>query len=170
MEKKIKYLIFICLLDLLILGFTYFTNLFYFFTFLLLNIIIIFILFPILISEIFYRQIMNPREYYFKTIDTNYGNMTNDILIKMFEIRINNLRNSLFTFFAITVSFALTIMFNEKSYDFFENIYGGTKLVIVILLIGIFILSYSIFGLDRTTIKEFEILLKAIERLKQLQK
>ena len=169
MKTNIIYLIVICLLDLLILGYTYFTNLSNFFIFILLNIIIIFILFPILIFEILSGRIMNSKEYYFKTIDTNYSNMTNDILVKMFEIRINNFRNSLFTFFALTVSFTLTILFNEKAYIFFENTPGGAKSVITISLIGVLILSYGIFSLDRTTIEEFEILFKSIEKLKQLK-
>ncbi len=98
------------------------------------------------------------------------GNLSHCVLVKMYEVRINNQRNFLFSYLALLVAFTFATLSNK---DYFETVtYSFLNLYywdISVGIIGILVLIYSTYGFDRFTLKELEILLKAKERLEQLK-
>ena len=140
--------------------------------FLLLTILILFIIIPILYSLLLIKQPITPEEYYFKTIKTNYMCMDESLLIKMFEIRINNLKQFIFAYLLLIMTFTLTMAFNPEARNYFEKTILGVSsstIFTVIGGIGILALVFYSFGIDKFTLKELEILCKAKEKLKQLK-
>jgi hypothetical protein len=135
------------------------------------SIFLITFVFPILYYYQLMKQQVLPEEYYFKFVEKNHHHLEENLLIKMFEIRINNQRNFLFSYLAVLVAFTFATLSNK---DYFKSviIYGPLNQYYWFSsfgIIGILVLCYATFGFDRFTLKELEILIKAKERLKQLQ-
>jgi hypothetical protein len=66
----------------------------------------------------------------------------------------------------------LTIAFNPEAYNYFnEPILGvsGSKIVIAVGVIGILVSVFTIFGIDRLTLKELKHVCKTKKKLKQLK-
>ena len=167
-----KVLIVIGVVDLLILGVTFFYEKLVFFDFRLLNIIILFdmILIPALYLIMLCKQPISPEEYYLKNINDNYMYMDESLLTKIFEIRISNKRQSVFAYLFLFVTFTLTMSFNPEAYNYFKVTIGsGSTLLIAVGVIGILVLVFYTFGIDRLTLKELEILYKAKKKLRQLK-
>lgn len=144
-----------------------------FLSFLLVTILTLFIIIPILYSLLLIKQPITSEEYYFKTIKTNYMCMDESLLIKMFEIRINNTKQFVFAYLLLIMTFTLTMAFNPEARNYFEKtILGVSSSTIFAVLggIGILALVFYSFGIDRLTLQELRILCKAKEKLKQLKK
>ena len=159
--------------DLLILGVTFFYEKSVFFYFILLiNIIILFSVIPIIYLIKLHKQPISPEEYYLEAIETNYMCMDESLLTKIFEIRISNIRQSVFSYLILIATFTLTIAFNPEAYNYFnEPILGvsGSKIVIAVGVIGILVSVFTIFGIDRLTLKELKHVCKTKKKLKQLK-
>ena len=165
-----KVFIIIVVVNLLLLGVAFFYKNYEKLAILCL-ILLYLIVFPILIliSKKSYNQSISSKEYYFKNIDANY--MDEDLLTKLFEIRLSNERQFVFTYLILITTFTLTIAFNSKAYKYFnEIIYGvSSSTIIAAGAIGIFILVFATFGMDRSTLKELETLFEAKKKLRQLK-
>lgn len=163
-------LVILLTVDVLIFIVTFFIFKQYLLLWLLIN-IIIFNLIPLIPIVLLTRRQIGSEEYYLKTVDCLKGAEDKEnLVIKMFDIRINNQRNLLFAYLALTVTFALTIAFNDKAYDYFDqSIFGvsGAKIVITMAMIGIFIFIYYTLGIDRLNLKELEALVNVREKLRK---
>ena len=95
---------------LLILIITLFLEKSIFIIIILVTIIIISSIFPGLYTFQLFNQQITPENYYLKILKNNYIYLDESILIKMFEIRINNHRNFLFTYLALFVTFTFAIL------------------------------------------------------------
>jgi len=126
----------------------------------------LFIFIPYLYLE---KPQVNPEEYYFQTISTNYKHLDENLLMKMFEMRLNNNRQSLFVYLVLIATFTLTIAFNPEAAIILKTpiILGITVHIfyLIVGIIGLIILVYFSFRMDRFTLKEMEILFKAREKL-----
>ncbi|MFZ3060165.1 MAG: hypothetical protein WA102_10560 [Candidatus Methanoperedens sp.] len=160
----------ICLLDLLIFLLSFFFNPLFFIIVFSVSVLVISGIFPILYSVQLLKQPITPEDYYLKIVEKNYIHLDEPLLIKMYEIRINNQRTFLFAYLASMVAFTFAILSNK---DYFKTItYGVLNLYywnIGLGIIGILVLIYATFGFDKFTLKELEILIKAKEKLKQLK-
>jgi len=89
--------------------------------------------------------------------------------MKMFEMRLNNNRQSLFVYLVLIATFTLTIAFNPEAAIILKTpiILGITVHIfyLIVGIIGLIILVYFSFRMDRFTLKEMEILFKAREKL-----
>ncbi len=163
-------------IDLFLLGvFLFFEPKFFIYLFLL-NIITLLLLIPLLILYLPIKLQISSKEYYFKTVETSYMHMNDEnILIKMFEIRISNFRQFIFSYLVLIATLVLTVAFNQRAYEYFDNptfdLFGFSKAKIIIVsgAIGLLSLILVTFGLDRLTLIELKTLFKAKERLKQLK-
>ncbi len=128
-------------------------------------------IFPILYYIQLLKQSVHPEDYYLKFVEKNYSHLDEPLLIKIYEIRINNHRNFLFAYPTLLATFTFVTLSNK---DYLKNfiIYGALNQYYWFIgfgIIGILVLVYATFGFDRFTLKELEILIKAMERLKQLK-
>ncbi len=160
----------ICLIDLLILLSSFFFNPLVFIIVVSLSILFISGIFPILYYVKLMKQQITPEDYYLKIVEKNYSHLDEPLLIKMFEIRINSQRNFLFAYLTLLAAFTFATLSNK---DYFKTMTIGVLNLyywyIVLGIIGILVLTYAIFGFDRFTLKELEILIKAKEKLKHLK-
>lgn len=160
----------ICLLDLLIFLLSFFFNPLVFIIVVSLSILFISGIFPLLYYVKLLKQQITPEDYYLKIVEKNYTHLDENLLIKMFEIRINNQRNFLFAYLALLVAFTFATLSNK---DYFKTITTGVLNLyywyIGLGIIGILVLVYATHGFDIFSLKELEILFKAKEKLKQLK-
>ena len=175
-ELKKKYLIILALavFDLIVLLATFILKYVIFFNLLLLNIIFFIMLFTVIIPiwylQLIQKQPITPKEYYMTMIKKEYRHLDKDLLTKMFEMRITNLRNFIFAYLAFLATFTLAIAFNlEKVRQYSHNPYFP-ELCVLTGIIGIMVFVYYSFRLDRETIRELKELFKAIKKLDQLKK
>lgn len=129
-------------------------------------------IFPILYYIQLLKQSVHPEDYYLKFVEKNYSYLDEPLLIKMYDIRINNQRNFLFSYLGLMVAFTFATLSNK---DYFKNIiiYGALNqyyYFISLGILGILVLIYATYGFDRFTLKELEILIEAMERLKELKR
>ncbi|RZB33247.1 MAG: hypothetical protein AEth_00040 [Candidatus Argoarchaeum ethanivorans] len=125
----------------------------------LLNVIILVIVYSC-------KQLISSKEYYFKNIDANY--MDENLLTKLFEIRLRNENQYIFTSLALIATFTLTIAFNSEAYDYLNGtILYSSFIIIAECIIGIFV--FYTFRMDRSTLKELETLFEAKKKLRQLK-
>ena len=167
---KIKYLIILALaiFDLvgLLTTFIFIKPIFIILS--LLNILLITIVTPILYFQLIVKQPITSREYYMTMID-EYRHLDKDLLTKMFEMKITNLRNFIFAYLALLATFTLAIAFNlEKVRQYSHNPYFP-ELCILMGVIGIMVFVYYSFRLDRETIRELKELFKAMKTLEKLK-
>ncbi|RZN15970.1 MAG: hypothetical protein EF812_00870 [Methanosarcinales archaeon] len=94
-----------------------------------------------------------------------------DLLTKLFEIRLSNRKQFIFTYLILITTFTLTIAFNSEAYKYFnETIYGvSSSTIIKAGGIGILVLVFAILGMDRSNLKELETLFEAKKKLRQLK-
>lgn len=106
-------------------------------------------------SEEYYTEIAN--------IDKEYRHLDEDILIKMFEMRITNQRTFIFAIFA----FFVTTIFAMQSYEPARAYFSPEVLFIFLLLpyIPLLFLVYVAARFDKIVTKELKELFKAIDRL-----
>jgi len=162
----------VIIVDLLILVATLFLGKLIFLYYLLLNILIVFNIIPLYYIIMLNKQPVGPRDYYFRTIEKNYMYLDENLLTKIFEIRLNNMRQFIFAYLVLIVTFTLTITFNPEAHNYFKEVILGVdsyKIVTAIGTIGTFFLVYYTFSTDRFTLNELEFLFKAKEKLKQLK-
>lgn len=129
------------------------------------NILLVFAAISSLIPYYMFKQTMDSTEYYKTIIDVGYTFLDEGLLFKFFEMRITNMRNSIFAYLAIWLTLFLASVTNyKKLYDYLGNPITTTVLVILIgMAVGLFF--FASIGIDRETIKEFKELLKAKEYL-----
>lgn len=88
----------------------------------------------------------------------------------MFEMRMTNQRNIIFTYLAFLLTGFLAIVFTlEKLRQYSHNPYDP-ELLVLLFAFGIMVLIYASFRLDRETINELKELLKAMRLLNKLKK
>ncbi|MCK4321071.1 hypothetical protein KAX08_00935 [candidate division WOR-3 bacterium] len=169
---KKKYLIILALavFDLIALLATFIFIKYIFIILLLLNIMLITIVIPIWYYQLVVKQPITSKEYYRTIIEKEYQYLDNNLLTKMFEMRMTNLRNFIFAYLAFLVTFTLAIAFNlEKARQYSPNSYFP-ELCVSMGVMGIMVFVYYSFRLDRETIGELKELFKAIKKLDQLKK
>ncbi|CAD6490302.1 MAG: hypothetical protein KFBDDELM_00183 [Candidatus Argoarchaeum ethanivorans] len=158
--------------DLLLLVVTFFCEKKVFFYLILINVIILIDGIPLWYFTKLYKQPISSEEYYLKNIDANYMYMDENLLNKLFEIRLSNRGQFIFTYLFLIVTFALTIAFNHEARNFFNrtNIgVSGSIILTVACFIGILVFVFATFGIDRSTLKELETLFEAKKKLRQLK-
>lgn len=174
-KKNNKTLIFLIIgVDIFLLGLLLLLLPIFFIYLFILNIITLTLLIPLLFYLSLIKQQISPEDYYLKTVETNYNDMDDEtILIKMFEIRISNLRQFLFGYLVLTATFTLAVTSNERIYNYFNTTtiigVGSAKVIIATGIVGILLMVYYTFGVDRLTLKDLEVLFKAKEKLRQLR-
>ncbi len=162
---RIKYLIILALaiFDLIALFILFLTN------------IIIFLIVLILLlgsQYIIIKQQIGSEEYYTKIVEIakEDRHLDDELLTKMFEMRMTNLRHTIFTLLGLFLMLAIAIVVNSetlhKSLDspLYWAILAGLG------LIGFLILLYCSARLDRYTIDELDKLFKAMKKQGQLKK
>ena len=169
-ELKKKHLMIFAVFDLIALLATFiFERYDVFFILLLLNIMLLTIVTPILYFQLMLKQPISPKEYYITTVEKEYRYLDNNLLTKMFEMRIANLRNFIFAYLTFLATVTLAIAFNlEKVHQHQPNSYVP-ELCVLMGVIGIMVFVYYSFRLDRETIGELKELFKAMKRLDQLK-
>lgn len=141
----------------------------------LIFIILVSLAIPIGLAILYYVQLMKQpislEEYYLKFVEKNYIHLDDNLLIKMFEVSVNNKRNFLFSYLALLGGFIFATLSNK---DYFKTITSGFLNLyywnIGIGIIEILILVYATFRFDRYTLKELEMLFKAKEKLQELKR
>jgi len=173
---KIKYLIILALavFDLVALLATFILKYVIFVNLLLLNVIFFIILFtvgiPIWYLLLIQKQPITSKDYYMAIIEKEHRHLDENLLTKMLEMRIANLRNFIFAYLALLATFTLVIAFNlDKVHQYSPNSYVP-ELCVLTGIIGIMVFVYYSFRLDRETIMELKELFKAMKRLDQLKK
>jgi len=160
----------IYLLNIIIILLSFFFNPLVFTIVVLFSVLLVFGIFPVLYYVQLLKQPITPEDYYLETVEKNYIHLDETLLIKMYEIRINNIRNFIFSYLALLAAFTFATLSNK---DYFKTItYGALNLYYWDLgsgILGILVFIYATYGFDRFTLKELEILFKAKERLKQLK-
>jgi hypothetical protein len=113
---------------------------------------------------------MTAKEYYVPLIKEKYHDLDKELLTKMFEMRITNMRNSIFSWLALLFTGFLAIVFNlDRLRQYSQNPYD-LELVVLCIAFGIIVLLYASVGLDRATINEVKELLKAMKFLNKMNK
>ncbi len=157
------------IIDLITLLVTFILTKNLFLILLLLNIVLITIVIPILLySQLLTKQGITPKDYYMATVEKEYRYLDNNLLTLMFELRMANLRNFIFSYLAFLLVFTLTIAFNPEKVR--QYLHFSPEYFVLVGVIGILSLVYYSFRLDRETITELKELFKAMKKLDQLKK
>lgn len=163
-ELKKKYLI--------ILALAVFDLIALFILFLTINIIIFLI---VTISLLYFqclimKQQIGSEEYYRTIVEKEDRHLDNELLIKMFEMRMTNLRHTIFALLALFLMLTIAIVINTKTLHNYldSSLYWAT--LAGAGLFGILILLYGSVRFDRYAIEELDELFKAMERLDKLKK
>jgi uncharacterized membrane protein YbjE (DUF340 family) len=131
---------------------------------------IITVVIPIWFTLLLAKQPMTSKEYYVPLIKEKYHDLDKELLTKMFEMRMTNQRNIIFTYLASLLTGFLAIGLNlEKLGQYLHNPYDP-ELVVLLFAFGIIVFIYASFRLDRETINELKELLKAMILLNKLKK
>ena len=172
---KIKYLIILALavFDLVaLLAAFIFESYDIFLLLLLTNIILIALVSMVFIFLSLYKgQAVNPEEYYRIILkkEKEHIYFDNNLLSKMFEIRITNRRNSIFTYLVFLLTYTLAIILNSEKICQFSNVLLVLcRLIIMVCVLagalGIGILVYQSARLDRYAIEELDRLFKQLKK------
>lgn len=173
MEKRdLKKILWIILgLDLFLLVVSFLFSKLVFFILVLINVLILVTLFTIIIPlkymQIISKQGMTPEEYYMRTIEKHYAELNESMLIKLFEMRISNLRTTVFSYLGLLLTFTIGILMLEEKY--FTNAPWVRIILIIGGLIGILAIAYYSARIDREVIKESQYLFEGIRKLNQLK-
>lgn len=173
MEKRdLKKIFWIILgLDLFLLVVSFLFSKLVFFILVLINVLILVTLFTIIIPlkymQIISKQGMTPEEYYMRTIEKHYAELNESMLIKLFEMRISNLRTTVFSYLGFLLTFTIGILMLEEKY--FTNAPWVRIILIIGGLIGILAIAYYSARIDREVIKESQYLFEGIRKLNQLK-
>lgn len=130
-------------------------------------------LITIVIPFVFFFQLgklpINPKDYYMDIIETEYWHLDKNLLTKMFEMRITNRRNFIFTYLALLTTLALAIVFNlKKVREWFADPYPYySESLVLVCVIGIIVFVIYSFRLDRDTIRELKALFEAMKTLEE---
>ena len=161
---KIKYLI--------ILALAVFDLVALFILFLATNIISVLIV-AILLLCIQYpimKQQISSEKYYRSIIEKEDQHLGNEFLIKMFEMRMTNIRHTIFALLGLFLMLAIAIEVNSETlHKYLDNSLYWAILAGACLL-GVLILLYCSARIDREAIEELDELFKAMKRLDQLKK
>lgn len=166
MDIKKKLLI-ILGIDLSLIIITYTVYKLLFFILVLINVLILTIVIPLKFMQIILKQGVNPEEYYMHTIEKNCAELNESMLIKLFEIRISNLRTSIFSYLGFLLTFTIGILMVEEKY--FTTAPWARGILISAGLIGMIVIVYSSARIDRDVIKESRYLFQGIKKLTQLK-
>ena len=175
---KKNYLIILAVVDLIaLLAAFIFERYDIFLVLLLTNITLIALVSMVFIfSQLYKGQAVSPEEYY-KTIlkkEKEHIYFDNNLLSKMFEIRITNRRNSIFTYLVFLLTYTLAIILNSEKICQFSNVLSLLLCRLIIMVcalvgaLGIGILVYQSARLDRYAIEELDELFKAMKALEKL--
>jgi len=174
MEKKHLLVLTICLVGLISLVVTFILKswlfIWLFIVLFFLSIIIITVIIPIWFIIILAKQPMTSKDYYEPLIKENYRDLDTELLTKMFEMRITNQRNFIFSYLAFMLTGFLAVVFNLAGLrQYLPNPYYPVLLVLLFGF-GVILFIYGSFRIDRETITELKKLLKAMKLLDKLKK
>ena len=161
---KIKYLI--------ILALAVFDLVALFILFLATNIIPVLIV-AILLLCVQYpimKQQISSEKYYRTIIEKEDQHLGNELLIKMFEMRMTNIRHTIFALIGLFLMLAIAIEVNTKTLLIYLNSPHYWAILAGACLLGVLILLYCSARIDREAIEELDELFKAMKRLDQLKK
>ena len=162
---KIKYLI--------ILALVVFDLVALFILFLATKNIILVLIVAILLLCIQYlimKQQISSEKYYRTIIEKEDQHLDNEFLIKMFEMRMTNIRHTIFALLGLFLMLAIAIEVNSETlHKYLDNSLYWAILAVACLL-GVLILLYCSARIDREAIEELDELFKAMKRLDQLKK
>ena len=163
---RIKYLI--------ILALTIFDLIALFILFLTINNIIFLIVLILLLGSqyLIMKQQIGSEEYYMKIVEIakEDRHLDNELLTRMFEMRMTNLRHTIFTLLGLFFMLTIAIVINTKTLHNYldSSLYWAT--LAGAGLFGILILLYGSVRFDRYAIEELDELFKAMKKLDQLKK
>lgn len=170
LNKKHLLVLTVCAIDLISLIVTLVLKSWIFIVLFLSTILIITVVIPIWFTLLLAKQPMASKEYYVPLIKEKYHDLDKELLTKMFEMRMTNQRNIIFTYLAFLLTGFLAIVFTlEKLRQYSHNPYDP-ELLVLLFAFGIMVLIYASFRLDRETINELKELLKAMRLLNKLKK
>ena len=171
---KIKYLIILAVVDLIaLLAAFIFESYDIFLLLLLTNIILIALVSMVFIFSSLYKgQAVNPEENYRIILkkEKEHIYFDNNLLSKMFEIRITNRRNSIFTYLVFLLTYTLAIILNSEKICQFSNVLSLLLCRLIIMIcalvgaLGIGFLVYQSARLDRYAIEELDRLFKQLKK------
>lgn len=118
------------------------------------------------------KQVISPKEYYGTIIkkEKEHMHLDDNLLSKMFEMRITNLRNSIFAYLLFVLTYTLTITFNSEKICQYSNAFSLVLCrltIIVCALVGVLsigILVYYSARLDRSAIEELDELFNQLKK------
>ena len=163
-ELRIKYLI--------ILALAVFDLIALFILFLTIDIIIFLIVTISLLcfQYLIMKQQIGSEEYYRTMVEKEDQHLDNELLTKMFEMRMTNIRHTIFALLGLFLMLTIAIVINTKTLHNYldSSLYWAT--LAGAGLFGILILLYGSVRFDRYAIEELDELFKAMERLDKLKK
>lgn len=157
---------------LIILALAVFDLIALFILFLTINIIIFLIVLILLLGSQYHimKQQIGSEKYYRTIVEKEGRHLDNELLTKMFKMRMTNLRHTIFALLGLFLMLTIAIVINTKTLHncLDSSLYWAT--LAGAGLFGILILLYGSVRFDRYAIEELDELFKAMKKLDQLKK
>ena len=122
------------------------------------------------IQYLIMKQQISSEKYYRTIIEKEDQHLGNELLIKMFEMRMTNIRHTIFALIGLFLMLAIAIEVNTKTLLIYLNSPHYWAILAGACLLGVLILLYCSARIDREAIEELDELFKAMKRLDQLKK